>query len=242
LKLESETMIKKIIRNDRGSTTIFMVGLLLGIILLGFVFFDMTSVFMERRMSQTGSDAAVMAAAIQAEKAYKEEMEKEAEDIIKGLYDRTQAEKLAWEQSDREIPWSEVFAELIEDLEGEFDNRSMPSDIKNYLDDGNGQVDIDRAMRFLWDREEISDLVCEAVYENEDKMRDAAQEFADANGIENDISIVFPVEGEGFRVGVRTKSTINDSFIDSVQTDQLKVPAHGIVQIQEPKNVNINCR
>lgn len=253
-------MIKDILRNENGSSMLLMMGLLLGIILMGFVFFDMTSVFMERRMSQTGSDAAAIAAAQEAEKSYQEVLEEETEVELIDLYERTEDHKEDWEEDQEDEDeesddndensndddgdsWEDAFDEWINDLEEEFDDRSMPASIVNYLKGSNSEVDIDDAIKFLWDTDTVSDLVCEAVSDHTDDMRDAAQPYADVNGIENDISIVFPVEDgdEGFKVGVRTESTINDSFLDSVNTEQLKVPAHAIVDIQEPEGVNIIC-
>ncbi|TMN23282.1 pilus assembly protein TadG-related protein [Lentibacillus cibarius] len=240
-------MTKNELRNEKGSTTLMMMGLLLGIILMGFVFFDMSSVLMERRISQTGSDAAAIAAAQEAEKSYQEVLEEETRVELTDLHERTEDYKEDWEESvgddESSVSWGDAFDEWINNLEEEFDDRSMPASIVNYLKGANSGVDIDEAIKFLWDTDSLSNLVCDAVSSHTEEIREAAQHYADLNGIENDISIVFPVENgdEGFKVGVRTKSTINDSFLNSVNTEQLKVPAHAIVNIQQPEGMNIIC-
>ncbi|WP_246202610.1 pilus assembly protein TadG-related protein [Virgibacillus doumboii] len=248
---------KKYVHNEDGATIFIMFGIFAGIVLIGFVFFDMTSVFSERRMSQTGSDAAAIAAALEAEKSYKEDLEEDVAEKLEDLFGDLEEHKEDWEEdqededsedngdgndeeSNNDDEWEEEFDDWIEDREDDHDHQ-MPGSIIKYLKGETTDVDINDAIKFLWDTGDLSDMVCETVGDHEDEMREAAQEFADRNGIENDISIVFPVEDEGFTVGVRTKATINDSFFEGVNTDELKVPAHAIANIQEPEGVNIDC-
>ncbi|RPF50078.1 pilus assembly protein TadG-related protein [Aquisalibacillus elongatus] len=248
----------KWVNNERGSATFIMFSLLAGMIIMGFIFFDMTSVFMERRISQTGSDAAAIAAAQKAEEVYEDRIEEKIKDSIDHLETRTKDQIEQWEeefeemQEDSEpgpspISWDEFFdekfEEWIEQIEEEHDHRSMPSGIVSYLRYNIPlDIDIENAMKFFWNEEQLSNLICEAVLDHkDDEIRDAAQHYADLNGIENDISVVFPVEEDEFKVGIRTKSTINDSFVDSVNTDELKVPANAVVNIQKPRDINVVC-
>ncbi|WP_277679688.1 pilus assembly protein TadG-related protein [Gracilibacillus dipsosauri] len=257
----------KWLNNERGAATFIMFSLFAGMILMGFIFFDLTSVFMERRMSQTGSDAAAIAAAQKAEEIYQEKVKERSEEITGDLKDEIERLKQEWreewermveeasEDEDEEdsgssvdVPsWSEFFEEKFtewkEGVESTYDNRSMPGSMESYFRSSaiDYEIDINEAMRFFWSEEGLSDFICEKVLEEEGQMREAAQRFADLNGIENDISIVFPVEGDQFKVGIRTKSTINDTFVHTVNTDDLDVPADAVANIQEPRGIKIIC-
>ncbi len=234
----------KYIRNEKGAASFVMLGIFVGLVIMGFLFFDMTSVFMERRMSQTNSDSAALAAALKAEELYEEYMKTEAEEYLDELKARTDAHMSDWEANkdeDDTRTWEEVFMEWIESLEAEF-GRSMPGQIVSFLRSG-GSVDINVAMKFLWDPDEVSDMICGEVDRKREELREEAEEFAVRNGMEedNEISLVFPVEGDEFKIGIRTKGTINDSFLNSVDTDDLKVPAHAVVEIEQPKDFEIVC-
>ena len=102
-----------------------------------FLFFDFSNVFINKRVTQTGADAAAIAAAQEANKHMKEYLQEETQDKLDSLGDE-------WENA---VDIS--FDEFIQMVEYRL-NKPMPNDIKAWLTNHSIDVKAETAMKFFF--------------------------------------------------------------------------------------------
>jgi len=229
----------KKLKNEKGSTSILMMGLIVGIILMGFVFVDMSVVFMEHRVSQKADDAAALAASIEAKKVYQEKLRDETKNELNNLKATIALFTTTSEGEDGEeestVDWEGWFAYL----ESTHGGRPLPASIKAWLRDENNDIDFNEAVNFIWDDGPLSELICQAIRTRWDDIVAAANRYAHLNSVEHDVDVVFPVDGE-FKIGTRTHKDIDTTNLN-LQLDGKTVPAMAVVNIQQPVGKHIIC-
>ncbi|KRG09374.1 pilus assembly protein TadG-related protein [Lederbergia galactosidilytica] len=72
-------MWNRYIKNEEGNTLLVILGLLIGAIFISFIFFDFFTTFATKRVSQTGADAAALAAANEIKHVYDDKLKSEIE-------------------------------------------------------------------------------------------------------------------------------------------------------------------
>ena len=119
-------------------------------------------------MTQTGTDAAAIAAAQEANQHMKEYLQEETQDKLDRLGDE-------WENAvDISI---DEFILMIENRL----NKPMPSDIKAWLTNHSIDVKAETAMKFFFKDNEVRDLACERIDKKWPDIKDAAEDYAQKN-------------------------------------------------------------
>lgn len=202
--------IKKLIQNEKGSgTIIIMVCMVLGAIFFSFLFFDFSNVFINKRVTQTGADAAAIAAAQEANQHMKEYLQEETQDKLDRLGDE-------WENAvDISI---DEFIPMIENRL----HKPMPSDIKAWLTNHSIDVKAETAMKFFFKDNEVRDLACERIDKEWPNIKDAAEDYAQKNQNDKVTDITF-IEDD-FRIYVKTErkgkyTTVPDGSIPAITSD-----------------------
>lgn len=226
---------RKIVQNERGDgLMLVIVGILLTAVFLCFVFFDFSTVFINKRVTQTGADSAALAGAKSSSEymseVLKEKVEEELEDVTR-----------AWEAYlaaalDEEKSIAELFDEFIESVESSR-GKSMPGDVRSYIWSGGGQVEGNPAMRFFFKDEQISTMACKAVRDNLPTSYMEATAFAEKN--QNDRLVDYQFLAEEFKIYAKTER--KGQFITVPDASVGAISAQASIQIGSPKDVAITC-
>lgn len=231
------------LHNERGSgTLIIMVGMVIAAIFFGFLFFDFSNVFINKRVTQTGADAAAIAAAQTSNdymKGYLREKTQEELDHLGEEWEKFLAETLAAyaDDGDPETPAPEP--PPIEVILGWFVNmkeaalgKSMPGDVRAWLLNRSITVKAATAMKFFFEDDDVSKMSCKAVNDNWTTVKYAAygnksvvksaEEYAKKN--QNDKLTDIKLIGDGFRIYVETErkgkyTTVPNSEVPAITSE-----------------------
>lgn len=226
---------RKIIQNERGDgLMLVMVGILLTSVFICFVFFDFSNVFINKRVTQTGADAAALAGAKSSSEYMSEVLQEKVEEELEDVTRSWEAYLAAALDEEKSI--AELFDEFIESVESSR-GKSMPGDVRNYIWSGSGQVEGNPALRFFFKDEQISTMACKAVRDNLPTSYMEATAFAEAN--QNDQLVDYQFLADEFKIYAKTERkgqyiTVPDSSVKAIS-------AQASIQIGSPKDVKITC-
>ncbi|UOE92258.1 MULTISPECIES: pilus assembly protein TadG-related protein [Bacillaceae] len=245
-------MMKKIVTNERGNTTLVIMGLLFATIVVTFIFFDFFSAFAAKRGSQTGADAAALAAANEAHQIYDARLRTEVQqkmDDLRALVNLLVANRIAeheaeqeeLDEEDREEPDVEaIFNSVISTLLSGF-NGPMPNDLRQWIRGHDVEVNANRALRFFFTDTEVNWMVCNEITDNLDRVQEAARYYAETNGAEEELRIAFPYN-EQFHVYVEVEKKPHLVFFpDMAENGENNVEARASASIKMPRNMTISC-
>lgn len=237
--------MKQYLKNERGDgLMLVMLGMLFVSIFICYLFFDFSNVFISKRVSQTGADAAALAGARSSSDYMSEVLKERVEDELESLADAWEAIKEACEQAgvdgdeddDETCSIEEEFEKFISGIESS-KGKSMPGDIRSYIWNGSGEVEGNSALRFLFKDPQISEMACKAVRDHLSTSRKEAVSFTEQN--QNDRLVDYQFLEDEFKIYAKTERdgkyiTIPDSSVSGIS-------ASAAVQIGSPKDVKINC-
>ncbi|MFG6497540.1 pilus assembly protein TadG-related protein [Fictibacillus sp. UD] len=228
----------KHVDNEKGSTLLVVMGLLIASIFISFIFFDFFTTFATKRVSQTSADAAALAASNEAKKVYDEELSKELKDRMEKLKKDADKEKDKEGKEEGEEP-------PVEDdglLGGIFDGvgKEMPPDLEEWLEDPSVDVDLNDALKYLFEEDEVNDIACGAINENRNRIEEAARYYATKNK-SDDVEVEF-FYNNAFQIYVEVKKGAEFVTVDEEALgDNNQVKANASAVIQAPKGMNIVC-
>lgn len=231
------------LHNERGSgTLIIMVGMVIAAVFFGFLFFDFSNVFINKRVTQTGADAAAIAAAQTSNefmKGYLREKTQEELDDLGEEWEEFLAETLASYADDGdpetpapEPPPIEVILGWFVSMKEAALGKSMPGDVREWLLDRSITVKAVTAMQFFFEDEEVSEMSCKAVNENWNTVNyaeygnksvvEAAEDYVEKN--QNDKLTDIELIGDSFRIYVETErkgkyTTVPDSEVPAITSE-----------------------
>lgn len=236
--------LKGYLKNERGDgLMLVIIGMLFVSIFICYLFFDFSNVFISKRVSQTGADAAALAGARSSSDYMSEVLQGKVEEELESLADAWEAIREAFEaagEDDEEDgdtrTIEEVFDEFISSIESS-KGKTMPGDIRSYIWDGSGEVEGTPALLFLFKDPQISDMACKAVRDHLLTSRQEAVSFTELN--QNDRLVDYQFLEDEFKIYAKTERdgkyiTIPDSSVSGIS-------ASAAVQIGSPKGVKINC-
>lgn len=249
----------RFLQNEKGNTMLVVLGLLVAAIFISFIFFDMFTTFATKRMSQTGADAAALAAANEIKEIYDNRLKTEIEDrmeLLREVANELVDEELGIFDGDEEDgdDEDEPSQEDIDRAWRTVLNRmQVPRALRAAVRNEDADYDANIALRYffnnVWYREwfsdeieEINEVVCEEIATHRSQWEAAAQFFATENGADEEIETEF--RGDVFRVYVRVKKpasfmTVDDSLFGAGERD---VYAEAEASIKEPRGIDIRCR
>ncbi len=216
------------LRNERGNSILMiMVGLLIMSIFLSFAFFDFFNVFISKRVSQTSADSAVLAAAKEAKKSYDDELKDELEDRLQELEQTFSTEEL---EDDDIRDW------LDDEIDGEDD--AYRSKVEKWLEDNDTvELDANKLLLYLFKKDEISEMACEAVKGNMSAIKQAADDYARRNGADRNVNVEFDEE----KFSIFVESERNGTYV-TVEDSQFEgIKADASAQIRKPAGIDISC-
>lgn len=232
----------KLINNERGSgMLIIMVGMLMAAIFIALMIFDFSNVFIHKRVTQTGADAAALAAAKNSREYMEEELRRETQQELNALGARWAsylASVLAAVEEDEEPPSeADILVEFVRMEEASHGGRTMPGDVISWLQNSSVEVKANPAMRFFFGEHGVNALACAAVEANLGNAESEAKKFAKEN--QNDDVKLLRFIGEDFRIYVITErkakfTTISDESIPAITSE-------ASVKIGEPSTFTISC-
>ncbi|UTR11087.1 pilus assembly protein TadG-related protein [Evansella sp. LMS18] len=217
------------LKNEDGSTTTFVLFILIGAIFLSFVFLDFFSTFANKRISQSGADAGALAAAREAKLAYEEELrieildelgnleeeiDEELERRIEELLEQNEEVENEDEEAEEiEIDEDEIREEIISDW-------GIPDTIVERLDNLSAELEFEEAAAFFFHNDDviITQIMCRGINNRWNDIDSAAKYYAEKNGAvndaEDDIVVRFPYNDE-FKIQVYTKRNPAYITVDS---------------------------
>lgn len=235
------------LKNEKGSgTTVFMVGMVLAALFLAIIFFDFSTIFVNKRVTQTGADAAALAAAKSSTISMREELKEETQEELDELGERWEdfleaanapGEPPAEGEPPPPAPTTDEllkdFIEMVERQKG----KNMPGSIKRWLLNHSVSVEAEEAMKFFFSDAEVSDMSCKAVRDNLAEAREEAEKFAERNDNDRVIDFQF-IPGE-FRMYVETDrkgkyTTVSDEGVPAISSESS-------ARIGEPAGFDISC-
>lgn len=242
-----KTRLKWYLKNEKGSgTTVMMVGMVLAALFLAIIFFDFSTVFVNKRVTQTGADAAALAAAKSSTVSVREELKEETQEELDDLGERWEdfleaANEPGEPPAEGETPppaptIEELLRDFIEMIERQ-KGKTMPGSIKSWLKNHSVSVEAEEAMKFFFSDDEVSDMSCKAVRDQLDEARDEAEKFAERN--DNDRVIDFQFIPDEFRIYVETDrkgkyTTVSDDSVPAISSESS-------ARIGEPAGFDISC-
>jgi hypothetical protein len=226
----------KYVDNEKGSTLLVVMGLLMASIFISFIFFDFFTTFATKRVSQTSADAAALAASNEAREVYNKELTKELKDRMDEL--KKDAEK----EKEKEGEGEEPPAEDDGLLNGIFDGvgKEMPADLEAWLEDPAVDVGLNDALKYLFEEEEVNQIACGAINANRSRIEEAARHYATKNK-SDDVEVEF-FYNNAFQIYVEVKKGAEFVTVDEEalgENNQVKANASAV--IQSPKGLNIIC-
>ncbi|WP_158318868.1 pilus assembly protein TadG-related protein [Robertmurraya kyonggiensis] len=248
--------LKSYLKNERGSgTLLIMVGMVLAAIFFGLLFFDFSNVFINKRVTQTGADAAAIAAAKTANDYMKDELqtktqeeldnlgeewEKFLEEALGDLEEEEEGEEDGDEGEETpppDPPSTEELLDLFVDMKETVMGKSMPGDVRAWLLNHSVSVKALTAMKFFFDDEEVNEMSCKVVREHLGDAREEAEEYAEKN--QNDHVTEFTFIPEDFRIYVETDrsgkyTTVPDKEVPAVTSESS-------AKIGDPEGYTISC-
>lgn len=227
---------RKVVQNERGDgLMLVMVGILLASIFICFVFFDFSTTFINKRVTQTGADSAALAGAKSSSdymsEVLKEKVEEELQDVTQSWEAYLAA---AMDAEGKSI--ADIFDEFIESVENSR-GESMPGDVRSYIWSGEGQVEGNPAMRFFFKDNQISAMACKAVRDNLPTSYTEATTFAEKN--QNDRLVDYQFLEDEFKIYAKTER--NGQYITVPDSSVRAISAQASIQIGSPKDVEITC-
>ncbi|WP_449621934.1 pilus assembly protein TadG-related protein [Robertmurraya sp. Marseille-Q9965] len=249
--------LKSYLKNERGSgTLLIMVGMVLAAIFFGLLFFDFSNVFINKRVTQTGADAAAIAAAKTANEYMKDELQTKTQDELdklgkewekfleNALEDLKEEEEESEEDGDEgeetpppDPPSTEELLELFVDMKENVMGKSMPGDVRAWLLNHSVKVKAMTAMKFFFDDDEVNDMSCKVVRKHLEDAREEAEEYAEKN--QNDHVAEFTFIPEDFRIYVETDrrgkyTTVPDGEVPAITSESS-------AKIGDPEGYTISC-
>lgn len=236
--------MQRYLKNERGDgLMLVIIGMLFVSIFICFLFFDFSNVFISKRVSQTGADAAALAGARSSSDYMGDVLKEKVEDQLESLAQAWEALKEAAERDaddeDEEDSRSieEIFDEFISSIERSL-GKSMPGDIRSYIWNGSGEVEGTPALLFFFKDSQISDFACKAVRDHLHTSRQEAVIFTEKN--QNDRLVDYEFLEDEFKIYAKTER--NGQYITVPDSSVSAVSAQAAVQIGSPKGVKIKCR
>lgn len=245
--------LKSYLKNEQGSgTLLIMVGMVLAAIFFGLLFFDFSNVFINKRVTQTGADAAAIAAAKTANDYMKDELktktqeeldklgkewEKFLEEALEDLEEEEGEEDGDEETPPPDPPSTQELLEMFVDMKEAMMGKSMPGDVRVWLLNHSVRVKALTAMKFFFDDEEVNDMSCKVVRDHLGDAREEAEEYAEKN--QNDHVTEFTFIPEDFRIYVETDrkgkyTTVPDEEVPAVTSESS-------AKIGDPEGYTISC-
>lgn len=235
--------MKRYLKNERGDgLMLVIIGMLFVSIFICYLFFDFSNVFISKRVSQTGADAAALAGARSSSDYMSEVLKEKVEDELESLADAWEAIREAFEAArgdDEEGETrtiEEVFDEFISSIESS-KGKSMPGDIRSYIWNGSGEVEGTPALLFLFKEPQISDMACKAVRDHLFTSRQEAVSFTEKN--QNDRLVDYQFLEDEFKIYAKTER--DGKYITIPNSSVSGISASAAVQIGSPKGVKISC-
>lgn len=236
------------LKNERGSTLLVVMGLLMAAIFISFIFFDFFTTFAAKRVGQTSADSAALAAAEEAKQIYDKELRKQIKDRLDDLKSEKEAEKEAEKEEGKEgaePAEDEGISTPITGIGDALFGKEMPPGVEKWI---NGSIvdldsmDLNEALKYLFEQDEISHISCGSIEDAFPQVEEAARHYAKLNGAEEDVEVEFPYEGE-FKVFVKVKKKAEFVTVDEnmFSGDENKVRAEAAVNIATPKGIKISC-
>lgn len=235
--------MKRYLKNERGDgLMLVIIGMLFVSIFICYLFFDFSNVFISKRVSQTGADAAALAGARSSSDYMSEVLKEKVEDELESLADAWEAIREAFEAArgdDEEGETrtiEEVFDEFISSIESS-KGKSMPGDIRSFIWNGSGEVEGTPALLFLFKDPQISDMACKAVRDHLFTSRQEAVSFTEKN--QNDRLVDYQFLEDEFKIYAKTER--DGKYITIPNSSVSGISASAAVQIGSPKGVKISC-
>lgn len=231
------------LKNEKGSTLLVVMGLLMAAIFISFIFFDFFTTFAAKRVGQTSADSAALAAAEEAKQIYDKELKKQIKDRLEKLKSEQEAEEEG--SDDVEPPEDGGISTPLPGIGDALFGKEMPPGVEKWI---NGSIvdldslDLNEALKYLFEQDEINKISCGSIEDAFPQIEEAARHYAKINGAEDDIEVEFPYEGE-FKVFVKVKKkaefvTVEENMFSG---DENKVRAEAAVNIATPKGIDISC-
>jgi hypothetical protein len=232
------------LKNERGSTLLVVMGLLMAAIFISFIFFDFFTTFAAKRVGQTSADSAALAAAKEAKQIYDKELRKQIKDRLDDIKSEKEAEKEEGKEG-AEPAEGEGISTPITGIGDALFGKEMPPGVEKWI---NGSIvdldsmDLNEALKYLFEQDEINHISCGSIEDAFPQVEEAARHYAKLNGAEEDVEVEFPYEGE-FKVFVKVKKKAEFVTVDEnmFSGDENKVRAEAAVNIATPKGIEISC-
>ncbi|MFS0690194.1 pilus assembly protein TadG-related protein [Sporosarcina sp. 179-K 8C2 HS] len=235
-------VMKRYLNNERGDgLMLVIIGMLFVSIFICFLFFDFSNVFISKRVSQTGADAAALAGARSSSDHMSEVLKEKVEDELDSLAAAWEAIKEAFEHASGDDEGEtrsigEIFDDFISAIESS-KGKSMPGDIRSYIWNGSGEVEGTPALLFLFKDPQISEMACKAVRDHLHTSRQEAVSFAEKN--QNDRLVDYQFLEDEFKIYAKTER--DGKYITVPDSSLSGISASAAVQIGSPKGVKISC-